>query len=162
MSIDNLSNITKLITQGVYVISVKHKEQLNAFTAAWVMQVSFTPPLLCFSINPNHRSYDILQKGKNCCISILSDKQLIEASHFGQSSKSDKMKNFSWLKFQTGSPALANSLAYFNCTVSHYADAGDHYLVICEITGAKMLSNATPMRYIQTQNMDNSNQLYKN
>ena len=40
------------LTQGVYVVGVAHGEVRNAFTAAWVMQVSFDPLLLALSINP--------------------------------------------------------------------------------------------------------------
>ena len=43
------------LTQGVYVVGVAHGEVRNAFTAAWVMQVSFDPLLLALSINPHHR-----------------------------------------------------------------------------------------------------------
>ena len=42
------------LTQGVYVVGVAHGEVRNAFTAAWVMQVSFDPLLLALSINPHH------------------------------------------------------------------------------------------------------------
>jgi len=34
------------LTQGVYVVGVAHGQVRNAFTAAWVMQVSFDPLLL--------------------------------------------------------------------------------------------------------------------
>lgn len=161
MSIDNLSHITTLISQGVYVISVKDKEQSNAFTAAWVMQVSFNPPLLCFSINPHHHSYTLLKEGKICCISVLNDEQFVEAAHFGQSAHPDKMKDFQWLDTQTGSPALAESVAYFDCEISHFADAGDHQLAVCKIIDAKILSDEPPMLYISTHDMDNSSALYK-
>jgi flavin reductase (DIM6/NTAB) family NADH-FMN oxidoreductase RutF len=40
------------LTQGVYVVGVAHEEARNAFTAAWVMQVSFDPLLLALSVNP--------------------------------------------------------------------------------------------------------------
>jgi flavin reductase (DIM6/NTAB) family NADH-FMN oxidoreductase RutF len=52
------------LTQGVYVIGVASEEDRNAFTAAWVMQVSFDPLLLILSINPQHASHALLKKGK--------------------------------------------------------------------------------------------------
>lgn len=159
--IENIEAIFKHITQGVYVISVTNEEQKNAFTAAWVMQVSFAPPLICFSINPEHHSYKILQEGGICCISVLNNEQYIEASHFGQSSDKDKMGDFQWLKTKTGSPALADSLAYFDCEVKHYADAGDHQLVICSVVDAAILNEGVPMLYSDTHDMDNSSELYK-
>jgi len=49
----------KRLTQGVYVVGVAHGEKRNAFTAAWIMQVSFDPLLLALSINPQHSSYQL-------------------------------------------------------------------------------------------------------
>lgn len=159
--IKNPEAVFKHITQGVYVISVINGEQKNAFTAAWVMQVSFDPPLICFSINPKHHSYALLQKGGACCISVLDNEQYVEAAHFGQSTDKDKMEDFQWLETKTGSPALKNSLAYFDCQVNHFSDAGDHQLVVCRVVDAAILNNGEPMLYSDTQDMDNSSTLYK-
>ena len=51
--------LVKRLTQGVYVVGVAHGEKRNAFTAAWIMQVSFDPLLLALSINPQHSSYQL-------------------------------------------------------------------------------------------------------
>lgn len=152
--------IFKHITQGVYVISVDNGQQKNAFTAAWVMQVSFDPLLLCFSINSNHYSYQLLQEGNRCCISVLDNKQYPIAHHFGQSTTEDKMKKFKWLKTKTGALALEGSLAYFDCRVDHYSDAGDHKLVICQVVEAITLNEGEPMLYSETKDMDGSSELY--
>ena len=52
----SIAALFRTLTQGVYVIGVAHGEERNAFTAAWVMQVSFDPLLLALSINPGHSS----------------------------------------------------------------------------------------------------------
>lgn len=158
--IKNANNIFKLITQGVYVISVNNGKQQNAFTAAWVMQVSFNPMLICFSINPHHYSYKLLSEGDVCCISVLNEQQQAIADHFGQSTN-DKMAAYKWLKTETGSGALVESLAYFDCKVDHYSDAGDHKLVICEVIDAALLNPGQPLLYSITGDMDNSSELYK-
>ena len=152
--------IFKHITQGVYVISVDDGQQQNAFTAAWVMQVSFDPLLICFSINPHHHSYKLLQEGGRCCISVLDNEQYLMAHHFGQSATEDKMKGFKWLTTKTGAPALEESLAYFDCRVDHYSDAGDHQLVICQVVDAIVLNDGEPMLYRETEDMDGSSEFY--
>ena len=50
----SVAALFKRLTQGVYVVGVAHGEERNAFTASWVMQVSFDPLLLALSINPHH------------------------------------------------------------------------------------------------------------
>lgn len=158
--IKNAEAVCKLITQGVYVISVNNGQQQNAFTAAWVMQVSFDPLLICFSINPDHHSYKLLQQGGCCCISVLDKKQFAEAGHFGRSTGKDKMVDYQWLKTETGAPALADSLAYFDCQVDHFSDAGDHKIVVCKVMDAIILNKGQPMLYSDTQDMDGSSDLY--
>ena len=60
---ESIAALFKTLTQGVYVIGVANGEERNAFTAAWVMQVSFDPLLLALSINPQHSSYRLLKEG---------------------------------------------------------------------------------------------------
>ncbi len=158
--IKNVQAVLKHISQGVYVISVKSQQQQNAFTAAWVMQVSFDPLLICFSINPEHHSYELLQEGGICCISVLNNEQYVEACNFGQSHHTDKMSEFQWLETKTGAPALADSLAYFDCRVDHFSDAGDHKIVVCHVIDAAVLNEGDPMLYRDTDNMDGSDELY--
>ena len=158
--IENADALFKHITQGVYVISVNDGQQQNAFTAAWVMQVSFDPLLICFSINPEHLSYKLLQQGGVCCISVLNDEQYVEASHFGRSSCDDKMADFKWKQTETGAPALAESLAYFDCRVDHFSEAGDHKIVVCNVIDGAVLNQGQPMLYSDTEDMDGSSELY--
>ncbi len=158
--IQNTEKIFKLISQGVYVITVNNGTQKNAFTAAWVMQVSFDPLLICFSIHPEHYSYKILQQGNVCCINVLDNQQYFAADHFGHSSIKDKMADFQWIETETGAPALAESLAYFDCNVDHYSDAGDHKIVVCNVIDAAILHDGEPMLYSDTADMDGSSELY--
>ena len=60
----SIAALFQRLTQGVYVVGVAHGEVRNAFTAAWVMQVSFDPLLLALSINPRHLSYGLLEEGR--------------------------------------------------------------------------------------------------
>ena len=156
---DDMGELFKYITQGVYVIGVSDHEHQNAFTAAWVMQVSFAPPMIVFSINPDHYSYKILRSGGICSINVLAREQYKLAEHFGKPSM-DKMSVCSWRQSKTGAPVLADGLAYFDCVVSHYADAGDHKLVVCTIVDAGLLNKGTPMLYSDTVDMDGSSDLY--
>ena len=158
--IENLDVLFKQISHGVYVIGVVDGEYQNAFTAAWVMQVSFKPPLLAFSINPKHYSYQLLQSSGFCTVNVLRQDQNTIAEHFGHSAK-DKMTGFQWQTDKTGAPVLLESLVYFDCQVSHYTDAGDHKIAICKVISAVRLNQGLPLLYSQTDDMDGSGKLYK-
>jgi flavin reductase (DIM6/NTAB) family NADH-FMN oxidoreductase RutF len=158
--IKNIATLFKHISLGVYVIGVSDGERQNAFTAACVMQVSFNPPLLAISINPEHYSYQLLQAGGVCTVNVLGQHQSAIAEHFGSSNK-DKMAGFQWQKAKTGAPILSESLAYFDCQVSHYTEAGDHKIAVCEVVAGAQLNQGMPLLYSQTANMDGSSELYE-
>jgi flavin reductase (DIM6/NTAB) family NADH-FMN oxidoreductase RutF len=158
--IENPEALFKQISHGVYVIGVSDGTHQNAFTAAWVMQVSFNPPLLAIGINPESYSYQLLQAGGLCTVNVLGDDQYALAEHFGRSVK-DKMAGFQWQKGTTGAPILSESLAYFDCQVSHYADAGDHKIAVCKVIAAARLNNGRPLLYNQTGDLDGSSGLYE-
>ena len=157
---EDIESVLKNLTHGVYVVGVADGEQTNAFTAAWVMQVSFAPVLLAISINPEHHSYQLLKKGRVCSVNVLSQQQMSMAMHFGQSGIKDKMSLGTWAGALTGAPVLQESLAYFDCKVSHEVSAGDHQLVICEVLEARQLNVGVAMHYNDTGSMDNSAELY--
>ena len=158
--INNPDQLFKQINHGVYVIGVSDGTRQNAFTAAWVMQVSFKPPLLAISINPQSYSYQILQAGGICSVNVLSQNQAELAEHFGQSAI-DKMAGHQWQSAQTGAPILSESLAYFDCKVSHYTEAGDHIVAICNVVAAAKLNKGQALLYNRTGDLDGSSQLYK-
>jgi flavin reductase (DIM6/NTAB) family NADH-FMN oxidoreductase RutF len=159
--IENTSLLSKQITHGVYVISVADGSEQNAFTAAWVMQVSFAPPMIAFSINPEHYSYKLLQASGECTVNVLGQDHLAIAAHFGSSGVREKMTTYRWQSGKTIAPVLSDSLAYFDCKLSHTTDAGDHKIAVCEVIDAVELNSGWPLLYWQTGNMDGSSSLNK-
>jgi flavin reductase (DIM6/NTAB) family NADH-FMN oxidoreductase RutF len=160
--IENTSVLFKHITHGVYVIAVANGSEQNAFTAAWVMQVSFEPPIIAFSINPEHYSYKLLQASGVCTVNVLGQEQLAIAAHFGRSGVREKMTTYRWQTGKTAAPVLSGCLAYFDCKLSYTMDAGDHKIAVCEVIAAAELNSGWPLLYSQTGSMDGSGELYKN
>lgn len=156
---ENIADLCRLISHGVYVIGVRDGEKTNAFTAAWVMQVSFDPVMLALSINPEHYSYRLLESGRCCSVNILGREQMNLAEYFGRSA-ADKMAGHSWQKARTGAPVLSESLAYFDCELSHFTDAGDHHIAVLRVVDAAVLRRGPLMLYSQTGDMDGSSELY--
>jgi len=157
--IENVETLVKQISHGVYVIGVGKDGRQNAFTAAWVMQVSFDPLLLAISINPEHYSYQLMKESGVCTVNVLGRDQYALAEHFGRSAP-DKMAGFQWQIAETGAPVLSESVAYFDCRVSHYADAGDHKIAVCKVVAAATLNHGRPLLYSQTGDMDGSSELF--
>ena len=59
------------IPHGVYVVGVKQDSQLNAFTATWLTQVSFTPPLVAVGIKKDSHSLEMIRHDKVFSVNLL-------------------------------------------------------------------------------------------
>jgi flavin reductase (DIM6/NTAB) family NADH-FMN oxidoreductase RutF len=158
---DSIAALFKRLTQGVYVVGVAHGEMRNAFTAAWVMQVSYDPLLLALSINPSHSSYLLLKEGGLFSVNVLKKGQLDLANHYGRPVHADKLALAEWTTDHMGPPLLRDALAWFECRVVSEHPAGDHVLVLGKVIDGKLLDpDAEPMFYRETGAMDGASTLF--
>lgn len=151
------------LTNGVYVIGVFHDGRSNAFTAAWLSQVSFDPLLLSLSINPENFSYHLLKQSQVFAVSILKKGQLDLARHFGCQSgaRTDKLAGQRWRPGTLGAPVLLDAAAYLECRVAGTLPAGDHELVLGRVTDGGLLDHdAESLVYANTGDLDGSSALY--
>lgn len=157
----NIPALFKSLTQGIYVVGVADGHDSNAFTASWVMQVSFVPMMLALSINPNHSSYIMLKNSGKFSVNVLAKDQIELAEHFASPATHRKLSTVSWDVYKTGAPVLSNALAYFECQLDHETHAGDHRLVLGHVVNGELMnSSAAPMTYQDTGNMDGANRLF--
>ncbi|QSA96477.1 flavin reductase family protein [Methylococcus sp. EFPC2] len=155
-----LASLFETLTHGVYVIGVTDGTRHNAFTAAWLMQASFDPPLLALSINPRHSSYRLLQAGRVFTVNVLPAGRTDLARHFGQPASVDKLASVSWTADARGAPLLPEALAWFSCELSGEYPAGDHVLALGLVRDGKRLeSERSPMNYRETADMDGASAL---
>ena len=151
------------LTNGLYVVGVADGDRRDAFTAAWITQVSFDPLLIALSINPTHASYPILEATGVFSVSVLRRGQFELARHFGtQSGRAvDKLAGQRWHAALEGLPVLLDAAAYLECRVTSRHAAGDHELVLARVVGGRVLApEASLMTYAECGNLDGSAELY--
>jgi flavin reductase (DIM6/NTAB) family NADH-FMN oxidoreductase RutF len=160
---DRPLELFRRLSNGLYVVGVAHGNKRDGFTAAWITQVSFDPLLLALSINPTHASYPILTAAGVFTVSILRQGQLELARHFGSQSgrEVDKLAGQRWEAALGGAPVLLDAAGYLECRVTARHTAGDHELVVAQVVGGRVFdSEAEPMAYGETGNLDGSAELY--
>lgn len=156
-------DLFRRLTNGVYVVGVAHDDRRDAFTAAWVTQVSFEPLLLALSINPSHASYSLLAASGAFTVNVLRHGQLELARHFGTQSGSavDKLTGQRWQSAASGPPVLQDAVAWIECRVAARHPCGDHELVLGEVVGGRVLApDGVPMTYAETGDLDGSAELF--
>jgi flavin reductase (DIM6/NTAB) family NADH-FMN oxidoreductase RutF len=151
------------LTHGLYVVGVAHDGRRDGFTAGWITQVSFQPLFLALSINPTHASYPLLVAAGAFTVNVLRRGQFELARHFGTLSgrDTDKLAGQRWAPGPGGAPILLDAAACLECHVAARHAAGDHELVVAQVTGGRVLdAAAAPMTYAETGNLDGSAALF--
>lgn len=151
------------LSSGVYVIGAAHAGRRDAFTAAWLMQISFEPLLVALSVNPGNATYPLLRESGSFAVSVLERGRLDLARHFGTRSgrDEDKLAGHQWRPGRAGAPILTDAIAYLECEVTEIHEVGDHRLAIARVVGGVVLREAAlPLGYADTGEMDGSAALY--
>ncbi|HBG45839.1 MAG TPA: flavin reductase [Deltaproteobacteria bacterium] len=135
---EEISKAQRYIVHGVYVISTIHNGRTNALTAAWVARASFVPPLVTIAVGKARFSHDMIRDSGVFAVHILGPEDIETGKRFGLKTgrKTDKFEGLDYETKVTGAPVLKECLAWLDCRVVSYHDAGDHTLFIGEVLDA--------------------------
>jgi flavin reductase (DIM6/NTAB) family NADH-FMN oxidoreductase RutF len=137
---DPIKTVLRRMPYGIYVLSTRTDEDVNAMVVTWVTQVSFEPRLLAVAVEKSSYSYSLLQKGRVFALNLYlkEDQDLIKAFTRGRAKKADKMETARYQPGpQTGCPILEEAAAYLECRLIHiFETGGDHNLALGEVIGA--------------------------
>jgi flavin reductase (DIM6/NTAB) family NADH-FMN oxidoreductase RutF len=142
--------VLRTFTYGLYAVSCANEGEVNAFTANWLTQISFEPPLVAVSIENVTKSLPMILRSRAFLINVLRSSGKSDEDHktdrlfAGQLGKSalkvpDKLASINWTAGPGGAPILQDALAWVACEVRHSVEAGDSTLVIGEVVDVGML-----------------------
>lgn len=127
------------IPHGLYICGVKDGDEVNGFTASWVMQASFEPPLVVTCVKADSTSHTMIKSSGVFALTILEDSQKEVAQNFFKPLRRAGNK-FEDIEFyegeETGCPIIKDSLGYVECTVVGSVEKGDHTVFVGEVIGA--------------------------
>jgi flavin reductase (DIM6/NTAB) family NADH-FMN oxidoreductase RutF len=132
---------------GVYVVTLKSKDVINAFTASWVSQVSFNPPLIMVAIQREHFSHFLLERGGNFAINILGEDQgeLARLFYTPLDSENQEQVGVPFTTHKSGVPVLREAMAYLDCHLVTCYDAGDHTLYVGKVIDSGIDRDGNPL-----------------
>ncbi|HLZ56011.1 MAG TPA: flavin reductase family protein [Ktedonosporobacter sp.] len=137
----------RLFTYGLYVVTCVDGDEVNAFTANWLTQVSFEPPLLAVSVENDSKSLPMMLRSRRFAVNVLRSGQRELAGKLGKSAmkQPDKLNGIELDMLPAGYLALRAGLAWVACELRQTAPAGDSTLLVAEIIDAGILVEGQPL-----------------
>ena len=139
--------VLRTFTYGLYAVSCANEGEVNIFTANWLTQVSFDPPLLALSIENNSKSLPMIFQSQKCTINVLRSGDRELAGKLGKSALQhpDKLNSISFHLGLNGCPILTDALAWVACDILNTIGAGDSTVLIAEVNDVGLLAEGLPL-----------------
>jgi flavin reductase (DIM6/NTAB) family NADH-FMN oxidoreductase RutF len=136
--------VLRQFTYGLYAVSAAHDGDRGIFTANWLSQVSFEPPLVALSVEKDSSTLPLIRASGLFAICPLKDDQKGLAGDLGRPRvrAGDKFAvyNLATHESPSGVPVLDDALGYVTCKVLNEVDAGDSVVLIGEVIEADVFA----------------------
>lgn len=136
----------RMIPYGLYVLTAKDGTEIGAGAINWVMQTSFTPPLVAMGVKKDSHLYSVLKNKGEFALSFLGSGQKDLAFAFFKPTQveGNTMNGYGFETHQTGAPVMSDAPAFVEGRVVGEIDLGDHSCVVGEVINAGR-KNETPI-----------------
>ena len=139
--------VLRLFTYGLYAVTCAHDGDANVFTANWVTQTSFDPPMVALSVENDSASLPIILAAGLFAVSPFATGQREVAGALGKprARVGDKLAGHAYTTSPHGLPILDDLLGYVECRVTGHLTAGDSTLIAGEVVGAGLPRMGDPL-----------------
>lgn len=130
----------RLFTYGLYAVSVRAGERRNAFTANWLSQVSFDPPLVALSVDNTAASLELIRAAGRFVVNIYGAEQRELAGRLGKtlSRSPDKLEGIALGETASGQPFVSETLGWVEVAIEQELPAGDSTLFLGRVADASV------------------------
>ena len=149
LDLDAKKAVLRQLTYGLYAVTAEHNGERGVFTANWLTQVSFDPPLLALSVERDSATLPLIQASGRFAVCPFRDDQRELAGNLGRPRRrtGDKFAAYglSTLTSVSGVVVLGASLGYVVGEVVDSIVAGDSLLLIADVVEAAVFADGPPL-----------------
>ncbi len=140
MDLEAKKVLLRKIPHGLFICGVRDGDSVNGFTASWVTQGSFEPPLVVIAVRADGSSHEIIQKTKCFSLNVLrSDQKDLAAVFFKpQQALGGRFEAAPFTLGEYGLPILDDSIGGIECQVIGDVKSGDHTIFVGKVNSAKL------------------------
>lgn len=139
ISSEDFREALRAFPAGVTVVTTRLADgRTHGMTVSAFASVSPEPPLVTVIIDHAHTMHDLLQGDDAVfAVNILAEGQQEISNRFAFTKDEDRFAVGSWSRAVTGSPVLADALAWLDCKVVARQRAGTHTLYVGEVQASE-------------------------
>ena len=146
---DARKRLLRSFTYGLFWVTSEHDDERGIFTANWVSQASFDPPMIMLSVEKASSTLPLMQASGRFVIGPFRDDQRELAGNLGRPRirVGDKIDVYALdvVSMASGGLGLADSLGALACEIRDHVDAGDSIVLVAEVVEARLLGDGEPL-----------------
>jgi len=133
---------------GVTVISAMNDGVPVGMAIGSFASLSLDPPQVLFCAGQSSSSWPKVRAAGSFCVNLLAEDQEDVCRVFASKAE-DKFAEIGWKHSGNGSPLLAGTLGYIDCTLENVVPSGDHDIVIGAVTDLDVLHEGGPLLFFR-------------
>ena len=141
--------VLRHITYGLYAVTADDDGERGVFTANWLTQVSFEPPMVALSVEHASSTLPLIRASGRFAVCPLADGQRDLAGALGRpkARAGDKFAaaDLAIRNSAAGVPVLGDALGYVVCDLRGEIEAGDSVVLVAEVIEAAVFHDGAPL-----------------
>ena len=129
---------------GIVIVTGMYEGKPAGLTCQSFVSLSLDPPLVAFCPAKRSVSWRRIARSGAFCANVLTEEQE-ELSRVFATSGADKFRGVGWRSSETGSPILADVLAWVDCRIEATYDAGDHDIIVGRVVDLQAAARGRPL-----------------
>ena len=144
--------LLRKIPHGLFICGVRDGDEINGFTASWVTQGSFSPPLVVISVRSDGSRHETIKKTRKFSLNFLREDQKDLAAVFFKPQKGlgGRFDSTTYSYGPNGLPILEDSIGAIECEVVGEVIHGDHTVFVAEVKSAILHEDADALNLDST------------
>ncbi len=146
MDTDEFRHVLGHFCTGVTVVTALEAGEPIGFACQAFAALSLVPPLVLFCPAAKSYSWQRIKRVDQFAVNVLAADQQDVSRVFGTSG-ANKFAPVSWSLSSAGSPIIDGALTWIDCTITSTIEAGDHYIVVGEVTTLGPVRGGAPLLF---------------
>jgi flavin reductase (DIM6/NTAB) family NADH-FMN oxidoreductase RutF len=144
---DHFRQVLGHLPTGVTVVTAHGPDGPVGITANSVTSVSLDPPLILVCVARASLTGQAILDAGRFCVNVIGAGEAETCTRFA-TRRTDRFDGVPWHE-RPGGPGLDAAVAWIECEIRDPHDAGDHTIIVAEVTAVDAAEAATPLVFFR-------------